>query len=141
MTNLITLNEYKELENIANPKDDARTETIITSVSQLIKTYCGNSIVDYYTNAKVEKFTIKSYTTAVQLTESPVIATGLIAKEKNAGDSAYTTLTEDTDYDIEFSDFYITRKKYLEALKLYEKIEAKIGITHDINFNKFLIAK
>ena len=48
---------------------------------------------------------------------------------------------EDTDYDIEFSDFYITRKKYLEALKLYEKIEAKIGISHDINFNKFLIYK
>jgi tetratricopeptide (TPR) repeat protein len=46
-----------------------------------------------------------------------------------------------TDYDIEFSDFYITFKKYFKALKLYDKVEKKIGVSHDINFNKFLIYK
>lgn len=48
---------------------------------------------------------------------------------------------ENTNYDIEFSDFYISNKKYPEALKLYNKIETVLGISHDINFNKFLIYK
>ena len=51
------------------------------------------------------------------------------------------TFPNNTDYDIEFSDFYITFKKYFKALKLYEKVEKKIGVSHDINFNKFLIYK
>ena len=46
-----------------------------------------------------------------------------------------------TDYEIEFSDFYITRKKYSEALKLYDDLEKRIGISHEININKFLIYK
>ncbi len=46
-----------------------------------------------------------------------------------------------TDYDIEFSDFYISFKKYPKALKLYEEIEEKIGVSEEINYNKFLIHK
>ncbi len=46
-----------------------------------------------------------------------------------------------TDYDIELSDFYFFRKKYRKALKIHNKIERKLGVSHDINFNKFLIYK
>lgn len=46
-----------------------------------------------------------------------------------------------TDYDIELSDFYIFRKKYVKALKVHNKIEEKVGVSHDVNFNKFLIYK
>ena len=46
-----------------------------------------------------------------------------------------------TDYDIELSDFYISFKKYSKALKLYEEIEDKIGVSEEINYNKFLIHK
>ncbi len=46
-----------------------------------------------------------------------------------------------TDYDVELSDFYVFRKKYQKALKIQNKIEEKVGVSHDINFNKFLIYK
>ena len=48
MANLITLAEYKESEGIASPKEDLRLNSLIPSVSQLVKTYCGNSLVDHY---------------------------------------------------------------------------------------------
>lgn len=48
---------------------------------------------------------------------------------------------DNSDFDIEFSDFYITNKKYLKALKLYNMIEKKLGVSHNVNFNKFLIYK
>jgi len=45
MANLITLADYKQIEGLTNPKDDFRINQLIDSVSQLVKTYCGNSIV------------------------------------------------------------------------------------------------
>jgi len=53
MADLVTLAQYKEAEGISNPKDDLRLNTIIPSVSQLVKTYCGNSFIDYYSSNKV----------------------------------------------------------------------------------------
>lgn len=74
MTDLITLEEYKTSENIQSTKEDIRILSLITSVSQLVKTYCGNSIVDHYASdaAKVEDFSINWGTNLIQLTESPV---------------------------------------------------------------------
>ena len=54
MANLITLADYKQIEGLTNPKDDFRINQLIDSVSQLVKTYCGNSIVDFYSANKVE---------------------------------------------------------------------------------------
>lgn len=45
----------------------------------------------------------------------------------------------DTDNDIELSNFYIDRKEYLKALKILSQVESKIGVSHDVNFNKFLL--
>ena len=45
MADLITLQEYKTAEGITQPKDDARLNALIPSVSQLVKTYCGNSLL------------------------------------------------------------------------------------------------
>ncbi len=52
-----------------------------------------------------------------------------------------TLFPSNTDYDIELSDFYIFRKKYLKALKIHNKIEEELGVSHNVNFNKFLIYK
>ena len=54
MADLISLNDYKDLEGITSNQHDARTEVIIDSVSQLVKTYCGNSIIDFYSTNKTE---------------------------------------------------------------------------------------
>tara|TARA_B100000586_G_scaffold11126_1_gene7685 strand:+ start:24 stop:611 length:588 start_codon:yes stop_codon:yes gene_type:complete len=92
MADLITLQDYKTAEGITQPKEDARLNVLIPSVSQLIKTYCGNSFVDYYSSAKTETRTINWDTHIVQLTESPVNAVTSV-QERTSYSSAYTTLT------------------------------------------------
>ena len=92
MTDLVTLSDYKDSEGIANPKEDLRLQSLIPSVSQLVKTYCGNSIVDFYSSNKVEDFDIYWDTFAVQLTESP-INTVVSVQERSGYDQAYNTLT------------------------------------------------
>ena len=92
MANLITLQDYKTAEGITQPKDDARLNVLIPSVSQLVKTYCGNSFVDYFSSNKTETFDINWGTHIVQLTESPVNAI-VSVQERDSYDDSYTTLT------------------------------------------------
>ena len=92
MANLITLAEYKEAEGLQSAKDDLQINSLITSVSQLVKTYCGNSIIDFYSTNKTETFNIDYETYAVQLTESPVVS--IVSVEmRGTYREAYTTLT------------------------------------------------
>jgi hypothetical protein len=92
MANLVTIEEYKEAEGIISPKDDLRLNNLVPSVSQLVKTYCGNSIVDYYTSNKTETININWDTNIVQLTESPVLTISSV-EERPSYDAAYETLT------------------------------------------------
>ncbi len=92
MADLITLASYKEAEGLTTPKEDLRINALIPSVSQLIKTYCGNSFVDFYSSNKTETFNIDWGTYIVQLTESPV-NTIVSVEERQSYDSAYETLT------------------------------------------------
>mgnify|MGYP001331569640 FL=1 len=92
MANLITLQDYKTAEGINQPKDDARLEVIIPSVSELVKTYCGNSFVDYYSSNKTEIFDINWSSHIVQLTESPVNAI-VSVQERSSYSESYATLT------------------------------------------------
>ena len=98
MANFVTLAEYKEAEGITNPKDDLRLNHIIPSVTQLVKTYCGNSIIDFYTTNKVEEFSLDWNTSLVQLTESPVVSV-VSVEERDNFSSPYTTLSS--------SDYYV----------------------------------
>ena len=92
MADLITLQEYKTAESISQPKDDARLNVLIPSVSQLIKTYCGNSFVDFYSSAKTETLNIDWNTHIIQLTESPVNAITSV-QERDSYSGVYSTLT------------------------------------------------
>jgi len=92
MADLITLQDYKDAQGLSNPKEDLKINSIIPSVSQLIKTYCGNSFVDFYSSAKTETFTVNWNTHIVQLTESPINAITSV-QERDSYSSAYTTLT------------------------------------------------
>lgn len=94
MTNLVTIEEYKESEGITSPKDDLRLNNLIPSISQLVKTYCGNSIVDYYSTNKVETFDITWDTHIVQLTESPVVSIVSVEERPSYGE-AYVVLDAD----------------------------------------------
>ena len=92
MADLITLQDYKTAEGITQPKDDARLNVLIPSVSQLVKTYCGNSFVDYYSSAKTEFINIDWGTYIVQLTESPINSITSV-QERTSYSGDYTTLT------------------------------------------------
>jgi len=113
MADLITLAEYKEAEGIASPKEDLRLTTLLPSVSQLVKTYCGNSIIDYYSTNKVETFNIDWGTHIVQLTESPVNTIVSVEKRDSVTES-YTTVPT-TDYYLDTttdSVLYVTGSTY-----------------------------
>ena len=92
MADLITLQEYKTAQGITQPKDDARLNVLIPSVSQLVKSYCGNSFVDYFSSNKTETFTIDWSTHVVQLTESPVNNIVSVQEAQSYGGD-YNTLT------------------------------------------------
>ena len=110
MANLITLASYKTAEGIQSTKDDAKLELLIQSVSQLVKTYCGNSIVDYYTGVatKTEKLSINWASNIVQLTESPVVTVGTV-KERDDLSSNYTVLVANQDYYVDLATDSIYR--------------------------------
>jgi len=91
--NLITLDEYKVSEKKANLKDDIRLESLITSVSQLVKTYCANSFVDYYDTDKVELFSPNYSTQFLQTTESPLVSVTEV-KVRASYSSDYVILTD-----------------------------------------------
>ncbi len=113
MADLITLADYKEAEGLTSPKDDLRLTSVIESVSQLVKTYCGNSIVDYYSTNKVEEFNIDWSTHIVQLTESPV--NSVVSVEKRDSVTASYTTVPTTDYYLDTttdSVLYVTGSTY-----------------------------
>ena len=109
MANLITLEEYKEAEGIGSPKEDLRISALVPAVSQLVKTYCGNSFVDFYSSNKEETFNITWGTNIVQLTESPI--TSIVSvQERDSYGTDYTTLTTTAfDYFLDESTDSITR--------------------------------
>ena len=113
MTDLITLAEYKEAEGIASPKEDLRLASLIPSVSQLVKTYCANSLIDYYSTNKIETFNIDWDTHLVQLTESPVNTIVSVEKRDSVTES-YTTVAT-TEYYLDTSTdsiLYVTGSTY-----------------------------
>ena len=113
MADLVTLAEYKEAEGISSPKEDLRLSSIVPAVSQLVKTYCGNSLIDHYSTNKVETFSIDWDTYLVQLTESPVNAIVSVQKRDSVTESYSTVPT--TDYYLDTatdSVLYVTGSTY-----------------------------
>ena len=96
MANLIDIDIYKTSEKIESTKDDNRINTLITSVSQLVKTYCGNSIVDHFSSNKTETFNITWGSNLAQLTESPV--NSVVSVEERENFSASYTTVPNTEY-------------------------------------------
>jgi len=92
MADLITLDDYKLLEGVNSTQYDEKFETLITSVSKLVRTYC-NSEFDTYASGSgyTEYFDIQWDTHTVQLKYSPVISITSV-HERVGQASAYTQL-------------------------------------------------
>ena len=98
MADLITLQQYKDFAGLTGVTMDSRINVIVDSVSQLVKNYCGTSIIDDYSSAKTEYFDIKdSSTTRVMLDEGPINAVTSVSERESQADSYVTLITENSD--------------------------------------------
>jgi len=100
MANLIDVETYKLMTGISSTTQDSRIDALATSVSQLVKTYCNNTFVDFVSSAKTEVFNVDYNEHFVQLTETPIISISFVSERDKPSD-AYTTLTENSDYYID----------------------------------------
>jgi len=98
MADLITLQQYKDFNGLESVKNDARINSIIDNVSQLVKNYCASSIIDYASSAKTEFITIKDdLVDTIILEESPLITVTSIQERTSQSDTYVTLITENSD--------------------------------------------
>ena len=136
MADLITRDEYKSLKNLSQSvKEDGRIDALIDSVSQLVKTYCGNNIVDYYSSNKTETFNINWDTHIVQLTESPVVS--IVSVEEREGySSSYTTLTTgDNEYFLDTDTDSVIRTTTGSAYKNWPQGPGAVKVVYKAGYS------
>ena len=98
MADLITLQQYKDFAGLTGVTMDARINVIVDSVSELVKNYCGTSLIDDYSSAKTEYFDIKdNVTTRVMLDEGPIRTVTSVQERDSQADSYVTLITENSD--------------------------------------------
>jgi hypothetical protein len=98
MADLVTLQQYKDFAGLTSIKNDARINVVIDQVSQLVKTYCGSTIVDYASTNKVEYKNIKdSIVDTIILDESPLIQVVSVQERTSQADAYVTLITENSD--------------------------------------------
>ena len=98
MADLVTLQQYKDFNGLESVKNDARINAIIDNVSQLVKNYCGSSIIDYASSAKTEFFNIKDdLVDTIIPEESPDITVTSVQERTSQSDSYVTLITENSD--------------------------------------------
>lgn len=97
---LITKAEYKSHVGINTPNQDSEIDSIIPKVSQLVKSYCKRSFIDYVNDPKSERFNggIDVY----YLKEYPILEVSSVEMSMDRGKS-YITLTED-DYVLDYQN-------------------------------------
>lgn len=93
---LITREEYKAYVGINSPNSDAIIDAIIPKVSELVKTYCRRTFVDYVNDNKTE-VTNGGYGSRLFLKEYPVISVGEVGYSTDYGQT-YVALVEFTEY-------------------------------------------
>lgn len=134
MADLITLAKYKEFEGIDSTTNDLKFQTIIPAVSQLVKTYCANSFVDFFSANKTETFTLNWESHIVQLTESPI--TSIVSvKERGSYSSDYTTLTTtDHEYYLEPDTDSIIRTTSTGSFKNWPKGVGSVEVVYKAGY-------
>ncbi len=98
---LITLAEYKAYQGISSTNQDTEIKNLIPIVSQMCKTYCRRTFIDYVNDAKTETFS--QACERIYLTEFPTLAVSSFEISLDYG-LTYTALTEFTDYAVDNGD-------------------------------------
>jgi len=98
MADLVTLQQYKDFAGLQGVQHDARLNTIIDNVSQLVKTYCGTTIIDYASTDKTEYFNISdNHVDRIILAESPLISVSQVQERQDQAGAYVTLITENSD--------------------------------------------
>ena len=135
MANLITTANYKNYIKMEHNKDDAKLDILVESISQLVKTYCGNGIVDFYSSAKTETFDMDdTYTSEIFVTESPLNSVTSVQERDSIADS-YTTLTANTDYYVDTEHDRIFRIDGEKSIEYYKKGFASVKVVYNAGFS------
>ena len=135
MANLITRANYKDYMKMEHNKDDSKIDILVASISQLVKTYCGNAIVDYYSSAKTETFDIDdTYTSEIFVTESPLNSVTSVQERDSIADS-YTTLTANTDYYVDTEHDRIWRIDGEKSTKYFKKGFAAVKVVYTAGYS------
>ena len=93
--NLITRAEYKAYSGISSTNQDVEIDSLVPKISQLIKTYCKRSFVDYYDEPKVENF--NGGFNCFILKEAPLVSVLSVETSADYGQT-YTALIEYEEY-------------------------------------------
>lgn len=99
--NLVTLAEYKAYAGITSTNSDAIINSIIPKVSQMVKTICRRTFVDYVNDNKEEVFS--GGWSKLFLKEYPILSIGSVEASVDYGQT-YTELVEFTDYVLDLED-------------------------------------
>ena len=87
---LVTLQEYKTYQGITNPNEDRLLSSIITKCSDLIKTYCRRTFVDFIDEPKIE---VHNGGKSISIGELPLIQVLSFERSLDYG-KTYQELTE-----------------------------------------------
>lgn len=108
MADLITRTDYKKYLGITTNNRDAEIDLLIPKISQLIKTYCRRTFVDYYGDLKTEVY--NGGFNKILLQETPVVSIDSFSISTDYGQT-YTALTEFTDYVLD-GDILVSLNSY-----------------------------
>ena len=101
MADLVTLEEYKAYAGINSTTLDDELSVIIPKVSQLVKSICRRTFVDYVNDAKVEYHSGGNF--KIVLKEGPVLRLSDVEYSTDSG-ATYTSLVEFTDFAHDLED-------------------------------------
>ena len=93
--NLVTKTEYKTYMGISSTNSDTEIDFLIPKVSELVKSYCRRTFVDYYNDPKIEFFDGGFKT--LLLKETPLVSVSSVAYSADYG-KTYTNLVKFTDW-------------------------------------------
>jgi len=115
---LVTKAEYKTYMGITSANSDTEIDFLIPKVSDLVKSYCRRTFVDYYSNIKVEVYDGGFKT--LLLKETPLVSISSVQYSSDYG-KTYTTLTKFTDW-VQKDDSIVSLSPYgfTEAINGYK---------------------
>lgn len=99
---LVTLQEYKAYAGISSTGQDTIIKSLIPKVSQLIKSLCNRTFVDWVDDAKVEVYS-GGRGSKLYMREYPLLAISAVEYSADYG-ATYTELVEYTDYVVDLED-------------------------------------